>query len=97
MGDSILANSTMEFYVFDPIVCDGFSNPLRKRDREQKNNRSIGKNCKKRSGKCSPMAIGFLFLLVCEQKREEDISYGLLEANFIYVHQFSKRMAIKHY
>lgn len=44
MRDSILPNSMMAFYVFDPIVCDGFSNPLRKRDREQKKNRSIGKN-----------------------------------------------------
>lgn len=37
MGDSILANSMMEFYVFDPIVCDGFSNPLN-RERERAKN-----------------------------------------------------------
>lgn len=38
----------------------------------------------------------FFFGLWTKESKEA-ISYGLLEANFIYVHQFSKRMAIKHY
>lgn len=97
MGDSILANSMMEFYVFDPIVCDGFSNPLRKRDRQQKKQPVDRKKLQEKVWKMFTDGHWILFLLVCEQKREEDISYGLLEANFIYVHQFSKRMAIKHY